>query len=176
MVQSSQRKFCTGTISCRSLDCLFSLDDKEIYYCDSLAGRIAEAVWKQIADIAFTSESTLSVNISPVHQQKNSIDCGVFAVAFLVDALFGVTPVGQKFDIAKMRKHLLSCLVEETFSPFPRTEKGARPTERWSVTRMFFVFVVDHFSLETPKLTARCSWLFAVNARNGITESVCPFL
>ncbi|XP_057301734.1 uncharacterized protein LOC130636126 [Hydractinia symbiolongicarpus] len=60
---------------------VFSLDDKEIYYCDSLAGRIAEAVWKQIADIAFTSESTLSVNISPVHQQKNSIDCGVFAVA-----------------------------------------------------------------------------------------------
>ncbi|XP_057302343.1 muscle, skeletal receptor tyrosine protein kinase-like isoform X2 [Hydractinia symbiolongicarpus] len=29
---------------------------------------------------------------------------------------------------------------------------------------------------ETPKLTTRCSWLFAVNARNGITESVCPFL
>ena len=41
---------------------------------------------------------------------SNRGDCGVFAIAFLVDLLFDVDPTTVKFDVGKIRSHLYSCL------------------------------------------------------------------
>ena len=62
-----------------------------------------------------------------MQQQLNSIDCGVFSVAFLVDALNGNnnTNISQNYNVEKMRFHFLTSLRNGVFSPFPRiTERG----------------------------------------------------
>ena len=40
----------------------------------------------------------LKINIMPVQQQTNSVDCGTFAMAFLTYILFGEDPKTQCFD------------------------------------------------------------------------------
>ena len=93
-------------------------------YCDSFASTsIPSSIWKQISDLVFTNQLLLKMIILAVQQQRNAVDCGVFSIAFAVDALFDVCPIGQGYDVAKMRKHLISCLQTGTFTPFPRIEK-----------------------------------------------------
>ena len=55
---------------------------------DSLCyGRLTSFVKKQIAGLLLEQSPSITVNIQPVQQQSNSVDCGVFAIAFLVSIL-----------------------------------------------------------------------------------------
>ena len=78
---------------------------------------------KQICDLAHCSESVLGIILPSVQQQPNCVDCGVFAIAFAVDILNGFAEIGKRFDVGKMRSHLLKCLEEEEFTLFPRSHK-----------------------------------------------------
>ena len=86
-------------------------------------GQISPCIQKQTASILRTLASKVIFSVQPVQQQTNSCDCGVFAIAFLVDLLFGVDPTTVKFDVGKMRSHLYSCLQSGKFEhPFPKIE------------------------------------------------------
>ena len=86
-------------------------------------GQISPCIQKQTASILRTLASKVIFSVQPVQQQTNSCDCGVFAIAFLVDLLFGVDPTTVKFDVGKMRSHLYSCLQSGKFEhPFPKVE------------------------------------------------------
>ena len=61
--------------------------------------------------------------LSRVQQQLNGVDCGVFAIAFAADILNGFAEIGKRFDVGKMRSHLLKCLEGEEFTLFPRSHK-----------------------------------------------------
>lgn len=67
----------------------------------------------------------LQVSILPVDQQHNSVDCGVYAIAYAVEYL---TPKGDptaKFDPTVMRSHLISCFESMNMTPFPKTREKA---------------------------------------------------
>ena len=81
---------------------------------------------KQICDLAHCSESVLGIILPSVQQQPNGVDCGVFAIAFAVDILNGFAEIGKRFDVGKMRSHLLKCLEEEEFTLFPRSHKHTK--------------------------------------------------
>ena len=68
---------------------------------------------KQICDLAHCSESVLGIILPSVQQQPNGVDCGVFAIAFPVDIINGFDEIGKRFDVGKMRSHLLKCFEEE---------------------------------------------------------------
>ena len=54
---------------------------------------------------------------------SNRSDCGIFAIAFLVNLLFDVDPTTVKFDVWKIRSHLYWCLQNGKFEhPFPKVE------------------------------------------------------
>ena len=54
---------------------------------------------------------------------SNRSDCGVFAIAFLLNLLFDVDPTTVKFDVGKIRSHLYSCLQDGKLEhPFPKVE------------------------------------------------------
>ena len=55
-----------------------------------------------------------------MQQQRNGVDCGIFPAAFAVDILNGFAEIRKRFDVGKMRLHLLKCFEEEEFTLFPR--------------------------------------------------------
>ena len=92
-------------------------------YDSDFHGKISPKVQKQTASILRTQVDKIIFSVQPVQQQTNSNDCGVFAVAFLVELLFGGDPTTVLFDIGKMRSHLLTCLKSQQFdNPFPKVE------------------------------------------------------
>ena len=77
------------------------------------------------------NESSLKIRKLSVQQQKGSLDCGVFSVAYAVEVCMGRNPQYAFFDQEKMRQHLCICLSEGTLKPFPgmssRSEELPRP-------------------------------------------------
>ena len=91
---------------------------------DSLCyGRLTSFVKKQIAGLLLEQSPSITVNIQPVQQQSNSVDCGVFAIAFLVSILFNQDPTCHTFNLGSMRQHLLKCLHQDVFEPFPMAKQ-----------------------------------------------------
>lgn len=68
----------------------------------------------------FCKEPVININIASVQQQSNSVDCGVFAIAFATSVAFGENPTTCQYDKSKMRGHLIQCLEEGQMQPFPQ--------------------------------------------------------
>ena len=66
------------------------------------------------------------INIPHVHYQPNYVDCGVFAIAYLVSLLFNNDPASLTYCEGKMRSHLLKSLNEDRFTPFPLARNEER--------------------------------------------------
>ena len=88
-------------------------------YDSMFKGRITSSVKKQIAALLKEKGPTITVNIPHVQQQPNFVDCGVFAIAFLVAVLFKQDPSKITFRVCGMRDNLLKCLKQGSFQPFP---------------------------------------------------------
>ena len=80
----------------------------------------------QICDLAHCSVSVLGIILPSVQQQPNGVDCSLLAIAFADDILNRSAETGKRFDVGKMRSHLLKCLEEEEFTLFPRSHKHTK--------------------------------------------------
>ena len=100
----------------------------EIYYMDSLfRGRIADKVKQQICSIMHSSTPSLKIKVLPVQQQTNGVDCGIYAVAFMLYyAMHKRYPTEASFDQSLMRHHLLHALAANKLDEFQSTEKNGR--------------------------------------------------
>jgi hypothetical protein len=92
-------------------------------------GRVSSSIKKQISSLLFEDSSSITINIPYVHYQPNYVDCGVFAIAFLVSLLFNQDPATLTYNEASMRSHLLKCLKEGKFTPFPLA-KNQKPADK----------------------------------------------
>lgn len=63
---------------------------------------------KQIASLLYTASDEITVQVQPVTQQSNGVDCGVYSIAFAV--------AGERD-----RNHLWHCLHNERIEMFPTT-------------------------------------------------------
>ncbi|XP_053377467.1 uncharacterized protein LOC128547884 isoform X1 [Mercenaria mercenaria] len=101
-----------------------------IYLIDSLGNErpndriIPDGLKIQLSQIYGKNEEGFDITVPLVQKQDNSIDCGLFAVAYATSYC-----IRQKlcfdliFDPFKLRQHLISCLENETMSEFPTTKK-----------------------------------------------------
>ena len=64
----------------------------------------------------------LEINVMPVQQQTNSVDCGIFPMAFLVCMLFNEDPKTQHSGEKLSRGSLLQMLAEQHIRYFRTTE------------------------------------------------------
>ena len=85
---------------------------------------------KQLYARCFSVDSSLEVNLIACVQQPNDFDCGVFATAFLFEwtAASVHTSLAVRFDLSKMRPHLIICLEAKRVIAFP-----SLPTTRWGI-------------------------------------------
>ena len=58
-----------------------------------------------------------------VQQQSNNRDCGLFAIANMVEICYGNNPEDLSYDEDAMRSHLEECLLSKEMKPFPKSFK-----------------------------------------------------
>ena len=105
---------------------------------DSLVSRsLSFHIKEQISSFSHCDLPEINVNVIPVQQQSNGVDCGVFSIAFATALAHGFDPSEMSFDLHQMRPHLLKCFAEEYMTPFPTTKKRitkcGKKTERFPV-------------------------------------------
>ena len=61
----------------------------------------------------------IDIEVHKVQQQTNSVDCGVFAIAFATHLVHGLDLHNVVFDTRAMREHLIACLDEKEMRVFP---------------------------------------------------------
>lgn len=122
-------------------------------YDSSNNGKVWPCFMKQVCHLHKTEKNKLRVSIQSVQQQKNKVDCGVLVICFAVDLLFNINPVGQKYDLEKLRTHLNGCLLNGVFSEFPRCEKKKSPRRSNACKEVKLTFRICHMcrsSSSTP--------------------------
>ena len=64
-----------------------------------------------------------------VQQQQNLVDCGIFAIAFLVELCANGfnNLITSTFDVSEMRNHLSVCIENTHFQPFQKTQDNVKP-------------------------------------------------
>ena len=106
--------------------------DGDVVLTNSLGDAMSPLVSTQLKQLyahLVTADGGLEVRIVKCAQQPNGSDCGVFAEPLLFEwALASVqTDLEVKFDVSKMRAHLISCLELQEVHAFPRwRQQGAR--------------------------------------------------
>ena len=71
----------------------------------------------------------IQVKIPEIQQQDNCYDCGIFAIAHLVEFCFNSNYSGTKFITfcnKYFRDHLITCLENQCFQPFPKESKKTK--------------------------------------------------
>ena len=87
---------------------------------------LPDSTIRTISKLIVTSSPQLTLKMIEVDRQKKSDDCGVLVVAIAFDLLSASTPCIAAYDIKRIREHLMECLAQSKFSPFPVT--GERST------------------------------------------------
>jgi hypothetical protein len=77
----------------------------------------------QMSRIYSSNGNMIPVNLPTVQQQTNSIDCGVFAIAYATEFCFNQYTGGKglTFNTSVMRDHLLQCLSNGNCSHFQKS-------------------------------------------------------
>ena len=102
-------------------------NEVEVSVYDSLnKGSVHRIFLHQITDMVKISTDNIRVNIRPVQQQGNGVDCGLFAIAFVVTLVFGNKPQVKSYDEGNLRRHLVECLKSKNFTPFPEYKNNKR--------------------------------------------------
>ena len=104
------------------------LHENDVYVIDSLMSRISVITASMEIQLAKLYE-TRRVILPNVQQQQNSVDCGIFAIAFLVELCANGfnNLINSTFDVSEMRNHLSVCIENKHFQPFPKTQDNVKP-------------------------------------------------
>lgn len=99
--------------------------NSKVYLLDSLpGGQITPSLQIQLALIYGAKDKKLQVKSCFFQHQGNGHDCGVYAIAAAVEVCFGNLSLEGKnqwrFNSELLRPHLLKCLQQRKFTPFPK--------------------------------------------------------
>ena len=97
-----------------------SYDDEVNVYDSLVATHPTYHVLKQIAAILHSSAHEINLKLEKVQFQTNSVDCGVYAIAFITDLCHNRDPACFKYaSSVQLRRHLLKCFETGIMTPFP---------------------------------------------------------
>ena len=144
------------------------LYNDDIFVLDSLRGKVSvltASMEIQLSKLYKTGRITVPF----VQQQKNSVDCGIFALAFLVDfCVHGIEGLFDKvFDVNGMRNHLIRCIENNSFQNFPRlrVDQSQRDIDlQYTLLRWIVVLVSYRIFMMT--------WCSVTSAISGIMCAV----
>lgn len=119
-----------------------------VYVYDSLLPlEITMSLQKQVCTFFKVSTKYLTFNVVDMMGQKNSYDCGLFAIAVATDIIHGRNPGKSRWSTPDMRPHLIQCLEKANITPFPITEEREI---RFCRTLKFFRNIEVHCACRMP--------------------------
>ena len=71
-----------------------------------------------VANWFYSKDQPFKIRVVRPQKQSGGADCGVFAIAFATSIAIN-HKVNTKFEQARMRAHLASCIEKQKLSPFP---------------------------------------------------------
>lgn len=87
---------------------------------DSLYRHIPKLLLKLIIKLTgWAGDLPLIIEMPQFQKQRTRHDCGLFAIAAMVDLCKGRNPTKSKYDLNYMRAHLVSCLKNGYLDEFP---------------------------------------------------------
>lgn len=116
-----------STVNCTS--------DTDILLYDSLYTTPNQEVKHLLAKLVHTSKPEFSVGVANVSKQSGAYDCGLFAIAFITDIVFGRNPCFQVYKQGEMREHFLKCIEQKKMEPFP-ISRNRRAVTTFKVVRV----------------------------------------
>jgi hypothetical protein len=149
-VWNTDRKFKRNTAPCAQIhfECdnhwtcsIKSIKDEDaVYFLDSLGINIKvlkNNIQIQLSQVYDSTHSKLNVKIPRIQQQPNSFDCGLFAIANVVDFCHNPNMLNfnTQFSVSEMRSHLIHCLENNSFTLFPREPHKSRPAAFTGIPR-----------------------------------------
>ena len=99
---------------------------------------------KQIASIVKSKHRQINISVAKVQFQKTTVDCDVYAMAFLTDLSWlishGINPNTRVYASAQeLRKHLIYCFEQGTMSLFPSTARSTLAAFKCNVTDLLLM-------------------------------------
>ena len=91
-----------------------------VHIYDSLHTTIDEESVELVTNI-FGNEDDSFVCVPNLQIQKGSMDCGLFAIAYMTTLANGKDPSVLSYEQSKMRGHLIDCFAKGKLIPFPTT-------------------------------------------------------
>lgn len=95
---------------------------EEVNVYDSLFDQPSYDAKKQIASIIHSRRHYINLFMEKTQLQENTVDCGVYSIAFATDLCHQIDPATRVYDQKLLRPHLLACLQEGQITPFPAQE------------------------------------------------------
>jgi len=74
---------------------------------------------KQIASLLCTKSSTIVLKIHKTQSQIGKTDCGLFAIAYATELIFGHNPASSEYCQKQMRRYFEQCIADKQLTPFP---------------------------------------------------------
>ena len=94
-----------------------------VQICDSLKSSLNRCSKKSLYSLykhVVGEYERVNPTFLTVQKQPDGFNCGVFAIAFAAEILDGCSPMDAVFDVGQMRRNLMTCLQQETLTPFPK--------------------------------------------------------
>ena len=93
--------------------------------------------------------TSLRAEIVTVQQQDGLHDCGLFAIAYATEECLGRRPESANFEQTLMHQHVIKCLHNRSFDPFPRATSPSILPQLNSVVKFIELYCVcrmpDHY-------------------------------
>ena len=85
-----------------------------------------------ISELVGTDSNVLKVKFADIQLQRNSYDCGLYAIANATALANGRYPAQESYNAQSttMRRHLIGCLENKFVSPFPTHNTGYKSKRR----------------------------------------------
>ena len=137
-------------------------------YDSSFQGSLSEELFQQIITL-YSTEPYIEFSIASVQQQDGGNDCGVFAVAFITDVVYGNDPRDVTYHQPELRTHLLKCLKRRFLTTFPRGNQNTQRRRCKEVKFRFYSYTGQRF-VECSKCK---DWITWGNVSPG-ADVLCP--
>ncbi|XP_063812453.1 uncharacterized protein LOC135050168 [Pseudophryne corroboree] len=99
----------------------------QVQIADSDGWRLTPSGSRQLQDLyqaVVPKDLLTNINILNVEQQRpDSMDCGLYSIANVVEFLFTGDFPRRRFSQRKLRQHLIKCLEDGEFTPFPKRSR-----------------------------------------------------